>query len=170
VVREYLSPGVTKEELADLSPRLMDCMDCHNRPAHQIAPSATRAVDASLASGELPRSVPFIRREAVGVLEAAYPNRDAALDGIAQALGNFYRGAGTGQVAADPAEVDRAIRGVQTIYRRNVFPDMNVTFGTYPDNIGHIDFPGCFRCHDEEHVTGDGRTISQDCESCHAME
>jgi hypothetical protein len=170
VVREYLSPGMTKEELAGLSPRLMDCMDCHNRPAHQIAPSATRAVDASLASGELPRSVPFIRREAVGVLEAAYPDREAALEGIAQALGDFYRGPGDGQAAADPAEVDRAIRGVQAIYRRNVFLAMNVTFGTYPDNIGHIDFPGCFRCHDEEHVTGDGRAISQDCESCHAME
>jgi hypothetical protein len=169
-VREYLSPGVTKEDLAGFSPRQMDCMDCHNRPAHQIAASAIRAVDASLATGELPRTLPFIKREAARVLEAEYATRDAALEAIAQALGDFYRGPEVGATALDEAEVARAIRGVQAIYQRNVFPAMGVAFGTYPDNIGHVDFPGCFRCHDEEHATSDGQTISQDCESCHAME
>jgi hypothetical protein len=46
---------------------------------------------------------------------------------------------------------------------------MNVTWGTYPNNIGHNFFPGCFRCHDENHKTKDGSVIKQDCESCHAM-
>jgi hypothetical protein len=62
------------------------------------------------------------------------------------------------------------VQGTFDVYRRNVFPDMNVGFGTYVNNIGHVDFPGCFRCHDEEHKTSDGRTIGQDCESCHAIE
>jgi hypothetical protein len=168
-VREYLSPGVTKEELDGLSPREMDCMDCHNRPAHRIAASAVRAVDASLATGELPRTLPFVKREAVSALEAEYGDRDAAFQGIARALGEFYRGP---EMAAtvNQAEVERAIGAVQAIYGRNVFPSMQVTFGTYADNIGHVDFPGCFRCHDEEKTTSEGRTISQDCESCHAME
>ena len=59
---------------------------------------------------------------------------------------------------------------VQDIYRRNVFPDMKVTFGSYANNIGHIDSPGCFRCHDDNHNARDGRTIGQDCETCHAIE
>jgi len=56
------------------------------------------------------------------------------------------------------------------IYRRNVFPEMKVTFGTYPNNIGHIDFPGCFRCHDDDHKTSQGKAIGQDCETCHTIE
>jgi hypothetical protein len=146
----------------------MDCMDCHNRPSHPIAVSAARAVDAALAAGEIPRTVPFVKREAVKTLETPYDSQEAALTGIARALDEFYRGAGA--PGAERVNVERAIRGVQAVYRRNVFPVMRVTFGTYPDNIGHVDFPGCFRCHDEEHVSADGRTISQDCESCHAFE
>ena len=63
--------------------------------------------------------------------------------------------------------VEKAIRATQTVYSRNVFPAMNVKWGTYPNNIGHIDSPGCFRCHDDEHKTKDGRAIGQDCALCH---
>jgi hypothetical protein len=70
--------------------------------------------------------------------------------------------------SSDPA-VANLIRGVQDVYGRNVFPAMKVTWGTYPNNIGHNFFPGCFRCHDENHKTKDGSVIKQDCESCHAM-
>jgi hypothetical protein len=56
------------------------------------------------------------------------------------------------------------------VYRRNVFPEMNVQFGTYPNNVGHMDFPGCFRCHDENHATKDGKKIAQDCDTCHKIE
>ena len=59
---------------------------------------------------------------------------------------------------------------MQEVYRRNVFPEMNVKFGSYPSNIGHIDFPGCFRCHDDEHKAADGKTIGQDCSTCHTIE
>jgi hypothetical protein len=51
-----------------------------------------------------------------------------------------------------------------------VFPLMRVTWGTYPNQLGHIDTPGCFRCHDDSHKTKDGKAISQDCELCHAIE
>jgi len=47
---------------------------------------------------------------------------------------------------------------------------MNVTWGSYPNNIGHTDYPGCFRCHDQEHTTTNGeRTIGQDCSACHSL-
>ncbi len=46
---------------------------------------------------------------------------------------------------------------------------MRMNWGIYPNNIGHNDFPGCFRCHDEQHASADGRKISQDCNSCHCL-
>ena len=65
------------------------------------------------------------------------------------------------------SEVARSAGGVLAIYNRNIFPDMKVTWGLYPNNVGHTDFPGCFRCHDDQHVSSDKKTISQDCSSCH---
>ena len=53
------------------------------------------------------------------------------------------------------------------VYQRNVFPEMKITWGTYPNNLGHTDFNGCFRCHDEQHARAEGKTITQDCSACH---
>jgi hypothetical protein len=97
--------------------------------------------------------LPFIHREAVKALKA----------GNSAALRDFYR-------SAPQADVDRAVAAINDIYRRNVFPAMNVTFGTYPNNIGHIDSAGCFRCHDDDHQSRDGKKIGQDCETCHTIE
>jgi len=47
---------------------------------------------------------------------------------------------------------------------------MKVSWGSYANNIGHMDFPGCFRCHDDSHKAKDGTTISQDCSTCHTLE
>jgi hypothetical protein len=63
--------------------------------------------------------------------------------------------------------VTSAVAALQTIYRRNVFPVMKVTFGTYPDNVGHTTSSGCFRCHDGSLTAKDGTTIGADCEYCH---
>jgi len=53
------------------------------------------------------------------------------------------------------------------IYSRNVFPELRVTWGTYPDNRGHQDSPGCFRCHGGEHKTAAGEEITNNCFRCH---
>jgi hypothetical protein len=58
---------------------------------------------------------------------------------------------------------------VQTMFSENVFPEMMVSWGTYPNNIGHEKFPGCFRCHDGQHVAKTGDSITQDCGSCHEL-
>jgi hypothetical protein len=67
------------------------------------------------------------------------------------------------------ALLQEAARALHRVYSQNVFPDLNITWGTYPDHLGHRDFPGCFRCHDEEHATEDGEYISQDCDTCHIL-
>jgi hypothetical protein len=152
-VREYVVAGTTSEQLAKGERRRMDCMDCHNRPSHVVAPTPERAVNDAMATGLIPLTLPFIHRESVKALKAGNP----------AALRDFYQ-------AQTRDQVERAVAAVQDIYQRNVFPSMNVTFGTYPDNIGHVDSPGCFRCHDDDHKSKDGKKIGQDCETCHAIE
>jgi NapC/NirT cytochrome c family protein len=169
-VREYVAEGMTPDQLANREVRRMDCMDCHNRPSHQMAATAERAVNAAMARAEIPSSLPFARREAVRVLKGSYPTEDAATEAIAMALRSFYRGSYESIYMTRRQDVEKAVTGTQQLYRRNVFPEMNVQFGTYPDNRGHMDSPGCFRCHDDSHTAKDGRKISQDCETCHKME
>jgi hypothetical protein len=168
LVREYVADGVSPELLATGRRHRMDCTDCHNRPSHAIDATPERAVNDAITRGDLPK-LPFIHREAVKALKAPYPSEDAAGDGLAQALRGFY-GAGTQISMAGAADVDRAVQGIQDLYRRNVFPDMKVTFGSYPSNTGHTDAPGCFRCHDDLHRSKDGKTIGQQCDTCHGIE
>ena len=169
-VKEWVAAGVSADTLAKGERRVMDCVDCHNRPSHTFASSAERAVDEALARGEIDRSLPFVRREAVRILKSSYPTQDAAFAGIAQALPEFYRANQADVLAAKRPLVDRAVGTLQRLYGRNVFPVMKVTWGVYANNLGHMDFPGCFRCHDDEHKAKDGSTITQDCELCHKQE
>lgn len=168
-VREYTAEGVTAADLAKGERRRMDCVDCHNRPGHPFAATAEKAVDASLSLGDIPVDLPFVRREAVAAVKGVYPNQQTATDAMAAKLREFYRTSEPQVYMTRRADVERAVVAVQQIYTRNVFPSMNVTFGTYPNNIGHMDFPGCFRCHDDSHKSKDGKVISQDCEMCHAI-
>jgi len=169
-VKEWVADGVSADALARGERRLMDCVDCHNRPSHTFAASAEKAVDQALAVGVIDSSLPFVRREAVRVLKGTYPTREAALAAIGNSLQAFYRENYADVAQSKRQAVDRAIEIVRTLYGRNVFPSMKVTWGTYFNNIGHNDFPGCFRCHDEAHKAKDGSTISQDCEMCHRQE
>ncbi len=169
-VREYTAEGITPEQLAKGERRRMDCMDCHNRPSHPMAATPERAVNALMARGEIPKTLPFIHREAVKALKVSYPSEQAADEGISRTLREFYRTQASDIYMMRRQDVEKAVKGTVDVYRRNVFPDMNVSFGTYPNNIGHMDFPGCFRCHDDNHKSKEGKTIGQDCDSCHHIE
>jgi hypothetical protein len=168
-VKEYVVDGVTRDQLAAGERRTMDCMDCHNRPSHPFALSAERAVDEAMAIGEISTKLPFVKREAVAALKLEYPDEEAAADAIAQRLRTFYREGYLPVYNSQRQAVERAVTATERLYRRNVFPSMQVNWGTYHNNIGHVAFPGCFRCHDENHKAQDGSVIRQDCELCHAM-
>lgn len=162
IVREYLAEGASATAAGVT--RVMECTDCHNRPAHTFSATPERAIDAALARGSIPRDLPFARRETVAAVAAAYQSREAALAGIAERLTAFY-GAVPG---VDASLVTRAITGSQEAWSRNVFPQMKVTWGTYPNHLGHVDTLGCFRCHDDRKAA-DGAVIAQDCELCHSL-
>jgi hypothetical protein len=170
VVREYTVDTVTPEALAKSGRRRMDCTDCHNRPSHAIVATPERAVNEAMAEGEIPTTLPFIHREAVKILKTNYPSQEAGQAEISRALRDFYRTGEPQAAASHGPDIDRAVLTVQDVYRRNVFPEMNVRFGTYASNIGHIDSPGCFRCHDDNHKSKDGRKIGQECDTCHTIE
>ena len=93
------------------------------------------------------------------MLQAEYKTDQDAATRIPAAVTAFY--------GKRSAEVDRAAQAILAVYQHNVFPDLKVTWGTYPNNLGHTDSPGCFRCHDESHLTSEKKTISQDCSICH---
>ena len=63
----------------------------------------------------------------------------------------------------------RSASGLLQIYSRNVFPEMRIGWRTYPDNIGHSDFIGCFRCHGGKQSSLDGQSIASNCTACHQI-
>jgi hypothetical protein len=168
-VREYVADGTKPEDLAKGERRRMDCMDCHNRPSHPMASTPERAINELMARGDVPKTLPFVRRETVKALKASYPSQEAAEEGISRTLRDFYRTQTPDIYMSQRQDVEKAARATAAIYHRTVFPEMNVQFGTYPNNIGHMDFPGCFRCHDDNHRSKDGKKIGQDCETCHSI-
>ncbi|HTW95334.1 MAG TPA: hypothetical protein VMD30_11100, partial [Tepidisphaeraceae bacterium] len=128
-----------------------------------------RAVDHALSVGQLDPTLPYIKREAVMVLAHGYPDKPTALAAIADRLSEFYHG--RPDVWPARAEiVAQAIETVQTIYRTEFFPEMHVDWRTYPNHIGHMESPGCFRCHDGLHVSDDGKRIASDCSTCHTFQ
>jgi hypothetical protein len=159
---------LTPDQLARAERRVMDCMDCHNRPTH-IFRLPDRAMDEALVLGRIDRTLPYIKKLGVEVLRAAAEVQSDAPEEIARRVRSFYGEKYPELFRSRREAIEAAIRELQAIYRRNVFPSMRVTWGTYPDHLGHTTFPGCFRCHDEQHVSADGRTISQSCDLCHTL-
>ena len=156
----------TPEQLARGEHRKMDCMDCHNRPTHAFQ-MPERAVDKEMSEGRISLQLPYVKKKAVELLRADYPDRETARQRITSALGDFYRANYPEVYQNHRALVQTAAEQVAGIYLRNVFPEMKLSWGTHPNNIGHDDFPGCFRCHDGSHTSTDGRTITNDCNACH---
>ncbi|HZR17734.1 MAG TPA: NapC/NirT family cytochrome c [Verrucomicrobiae bacterium] len=160
VVTEFRSSKFTNE-VDQASVRRMDCMDCHNRPAHRYE-SPNDAVNMALALGKIDRGLRYIKTNALFALTRHYTNQTQALEGIATHLAYQY---------PNDARIRRAIDVVQQIYTNNFFPEMKASWQKYPENIGHKDWPGCFRCHDGQHKTADGkRSIrANDCNACHTI-
>ncbi|MEZ5962394.1 MAG: NapC/NirT family cytochrome c [Planctomycetota bacterium] len=154
------------EDLANPPPaeswRTMDCIDCHNQPSHNFQ-LPDKALDAAIAAGKVSRQLPGIRRRGLELLRQEW-KRETAQEEIVRALEQAYAG---DELAADVrAQVQPAAAAIAGIWLRNVYPSMNITWGTYPNFSGHV---GCMRCHDGEHMDEDGEAINMECASCHTM-
>ena len=164
--RTYLAMGSKEEAVKKLPVFEMQCVDCHNRPAHSFA-TPDKAVDEALAEGLIAADLPFVKKTGMALLKAEYRNEGEAGAKISAGLAAFYTGQYAEVARRRAAAIEAAGKALAEIYAHNVFPDLKVTWGTYPNNLGHNDYPGCFRCHDDGHVSGDKKTITQDCDKCH---
>ncbi|MFQ5694608.1 MAG: cytochrome c3 family protein [Terriglobia bacterium] len=171
-VVEYVSElaELPPEELRALPRRQMDCMDCHNRPTHTFQTPAP-AVDEVLAAGLLDPSLPFAKSKALELLQLTYASHAEAASQIRSRWREFYRSEYP-ELFNSPGRpaIEQAADTLVELYQRNVFPAMEIFWGTYPNNLGHDPYPGCFRCHGGFHATPDGsQAIASDCDTCHSL-
>ena len=160
VVTEFRTAKFTNDP-SQFTIRTMDCMDCHNRPAH-VYQSPEAAVNLAMKLNRIDASIPWIKSNAVYVLTQPYKEETEAREKIATVLA---------KACGNHPKVSEAIETVQGIYKKNFFPHMNVNWKTYPNNIGHMIWSGCFRCHDGKHKTADGKQSikASDCNACHVI-
>ncbi len=148
--------------------RVMDCIDCHNRAAHTMQ-TAEDALNRAMAEGAVSPDLPWVHKKGLELLKANYATEDEARrrfrrnsrPSIAPSIPTCW--------PPRPTWCKSAGEGLVTIFTHNVFPEMKVTWGTHPNHIGHMSYPGCFRCHDGDHAAKDGNAITQDCAACHNL-
>lgn len=165
---ENTDAPLTDDERASLPIREMECLDCHSRPAHRF-PSPVSSVNQALASGAIPAEIPYIKEAAVRALDADYESTPAALAGIETNLQAFYEEQDEDVLEEQSEQLATATAALRHIYSRTIFPEMKTDWRAHPDNSGHLDTPGCFRCHNDSMVDAEGEAIFSDCVSCHAV-
>jgi hypothetical protein len=155
-------------DIQALGARRMDCIDCHNRPTHIYYP-ASRSVNHLMSVGWIDPSLPSAKNLAVYALENSYTSAKAGTDSIKSIINAYYNANYPAVVAAKKTEITRMVSELQGVYSRNYFPSMNANWKAFPDNIGHMYFLGCFRCHDGKHVSETGKVLTNDCNACHLV-
>lgn len=148
--------------------RVMDCMDCHNRPSHDYRPPSF-FVNSLLITDSIPKVLPEIKSLSMELCEPEYGTTDSAMDAIAGGIKSFYEENYPEMAEYDSVLINRAIRGLQGAYKQNIFPEMKVRWSAYPNNIGHLEFDGCFRCHNGNHISDSGNVIPRKCTVCHLI-
>lgn len=146
--------------------RTVDCMDCHNRAAHSFGAPSESANTVLTNSPDL-RQLPYAKKVLVEALVAPYETKDEAVEAIPQRISDYYRENHAQLSAERERDIERLAHHAVETYQRDFFPDMNVDWRSYANNIGHKMFSGCFRCHAGDHVAADGSKITHDCSACH---
>jgi len=148
--------------------RSMDCVDCHNRPSHIYQPP-DHEIDRAILTGQIDRTLPFVKRESMRIIDAEYESHEVARVAITEQLTQYYAENYPDQSVEKSAAILAAANALGDIYSVNVFPQMKVWWNTYPNHIGHEQSPGCFRCHKKSMRTEDRVEISRDCDTCHVL-
>jgi len=154
--------------LDSLEIKMMDCMDCHNRPSHSYKPPAF-FVNEAITAGKIPEDLPEIKSLTMQISAEEFTSSDTAAMYIESTINEFYEEDYPEIVEEQPELIEQAIAGFKEQYFSNIFPEMQVRWSAYPNNIGHVEFDGCFRCHNDLHSSEDGKVISRDCNLCHSI-
>ncbi|MBI5302992.1 MAG: NapC/NirT family cytochrome c [Chloroflexi bacterium] len=159
---------MTASQLAGLPTRLMDCIDCHNRVSHTFM-SPDQAVDAALQNKLVDEAIPEIKKKGIEVLTPHYKTDAEAKQAIGN-LDQFYKQNYSAYYTRNNATIQKTIKYLQDLYPKIYYRDQELDWTTHPDNVGHKDWPGCFRCHDGKHFTPDRKeSIRLECNVCHAI-
>ncbi len=160
--------NLTSSQLAAMETRTMDCMDCHNRPSHNYQPPVY-FVNNAITAGIIPKELPDVKYLAMDVLMDEYTSTDTAMYVIDSVMNEYYSTTYADLYDSNKPLIDKAIAGVKSEFSKNIFPEMRVRWDAYANNIGHFEFQGCFRCHNNRHQNEQGKVISMDCNLCHTI-
>ena len=166
-ITEYVDveSGFDPSTIDDSQLKPIDCITCHNRVTHEFT-LPTESVDTAMSRGEIDPGIPFIHQKAVDVLYVQYASRDDAFAAFDQ-LGESYKS--TDYYPGNEDKVAAAVQALKDIYDSTVFNDQKVDWTTHPSNLGHINSPGCFRCHDGKHLNAENEAIRLECNLCHSI-
>jgi nitrate/TMAO reductase-like tetraheme cytochrome c subunit len=169
-VTVYRNPEneISDSTISASSARTMDCIDCHNRPSHKYT-SPSVYFDKAMLTNEVDNNIPFIKKTSMEILRNTFLTKDTAFMQIREGITNFYKSNFKDLYENNQARIDQSIASLQKAYSQNAFPAMKVTYDAYPDHIGHLETPGCFRCHNDSFTSDNGRKISKDCNLCHTI-
>lgn len=168
VVYQDIYESLDQEAIDTLEIREMDCLDCHNRPSHDFKPPQ-EFIDELIASGSIPVELPGVKALAMQVFNNSFPTRDTGAMMIRNLVTEYYSSNYPDLAQEKLPLVDQAIDGFLAGYNKNVFPEMKANWDSYPVHIGHLEFNGCFRCHNGNHESENSQVISRDCNLCHTI-
>ena len=160
--------SLTDEQVRTKKTRRMDCIDCHNRPTHIYHPPA-KSINHIMSLGWIDPSLPNVKSVSLKALESPYSTKQLGLDSIKIVIEEYYQTNYPELAKTKQDIIAKVVSEVQNIFSRNYFPEMHVSWKRFPDNVGHLYYPGCFRCHDGKHVADDGKVLSRDCNVCHTI-
>lgn len=168
-ITEYLDveAGIDPGAIDEAELKEMDCITCHNRITHLVlAPEDT--VDQLIARNQISAEIPEIRRKAIEAYSGVFDSTEMGLINIA-GLEGYYKTYHPEFYSEKDGLVKEAIQTLQDAYRDSVFPEQNSDWTTHPNNVGHKDSPGCFRCHDGKHLNEAQEAIRLECNLCHSI-
>lgn len=168
IVYEDTENPLKPEEITKDKMRKMDCIDCHNRPTH-IFKSPRVAMDEALAAGDIDRTIPYVKKLGVELLSKEYSTIDEAKEEISKGVVEFYKTKYPSFAEKNKIKLETAVSEMQKIYQANNFPYMKSKWNNYPNNVGHLVWPGCFRCHNGKHKNNKGMPIKKECNICHVF-
>ncbi len=145
----------------------MDCITCHNRITH-LVPPLDEAINIAISKGLISSDLPYIVQESIALLGVDYATKAEGLEAMRN-LGAVYEEKYPEVANSYPKQIGEAAAALEDIYNQYIFPDQKVNWNTHPNNLGHKDFPGCFRCHDGAHISRDGAPIRLECNICHSI-
>lgn len=167
ITRVYRNDEAPEASSASMT-KTMDCLDCHNRPSHDYL-SPSHFIDNAIAAGEISTDIPEIKSLAMGILVKDFPTVDSAMSYISYKINAYYQENYEDFMTENADVMNQAIMAIQDGYKENIFPFMKAKWSAYPNFLGHVESMGCFRCHNNNFISDDGRFISKECTLCHSI-